>query len=166
MKEIYLLRHAKSSWKYPELNDFERPLNGRGRSDAPLMGRVLKKAKINADLIISSPATRAALTARIVADLLGVSEEEIQFDASIYDASPSGLIKLVNQLPDRIKTIVLVGHNPGLTSLANMIGDKSVSNIPTTGCYGIEFKTGKWSDIGNLRGKCVLFEFPKKHYST
>jgi phosphohistidine phosphatase len=131
-----------------------------------LAGNIRNSTTLNEDLILSSPATRAALTARIIAGLLDIPEEEIQFDGLIYEASSSGLIELVNQLPDRINTIVLIGHNPELTSLANMLGDRSISNIPTAGCYGIQFETGNWADIGNMSGKCILYEFPKKHYST
>ena len=80
MKTLYLVRHAKSSWKYPNLDDFERPLNKRGRKNAPFMGRILKKLKAVPDLVISSPANRAATTARIIADMIDYPLEKIQFE--------------------------------------------------------------------------------------
>ena len=87
MKTLYLVRHAKSSWKYPNLDDFERPLNKRGRKSAPFMGKILKKLKVAPDLIISSPANRTAMTARIIADMINYPLEKIRYSESIYEFS-------------------------------------------------------------------------------
>ena len=87
MKTLYLARHAKSSWKYPDLDDFERPLNKRGRRNAPFMGKILKNLKVTPDLITSSPANRAAMTARIMADIIKYPLEKIRYSENIYEFS-------------------------------------------------------------------------------
>ena len=165
MKILYLVRHAKSSWKYPRLDDFERPLNKRGHRNAPFMGEILKKLKVAPDLIISSPANRAATTARIIADTIDYPLENIYYDETIYALSEYDLIHVIQELDDGINQAMLVSHNPALTDLANSIGDTSISNIPTCGVCCINLNTSSWSSIGEQRGKLEFFEFPKKHTS-
>ena len=165
MKILYLVRHAKSSWKYPTLDDFERPLNKRGRETAPLMGKILKKLDTSPDLIISSPATRASMTARIISDQMNYPLEKIRYDESIYASSENELLHTIAEIDDQITTAMLIGHNPGLTCLANLIGDSSISNIPTSGVCCIELNISSWNKIGKHRGKVKFFEFPKKHAS-
>jgi phosphohistidine phosphatase len=165
MKTLCLLRHAKSSWKYPELEDFERPLNRRGRKDAPLMGKILKdKLKFNFDLIVSSPASRATVTTRIIADVLHQPGDQISFSNLLYAASTQTLITFIKNIEDRVEQLLLVGHNPELTSLANMLTDYHVSNIPTCGLFGMELKISSWSKISEKCGKFLFFEYPKKYY--
>jgi phosphohistidine phosphatase len=165
MKTLYLVRHAKSSWKYPNLDDFERPLNKRGRRNAPFMGEILKKLKIAPDLIISSPANRAATTARIIADTIDYPLEEIQYDETIYASSEYDLLQVIQQLDNGVNQAMLVSHNPAITDLANSIGDTSVSNIPTCGVFCLGLNISSWAKIGKQRGKLKFFEFPKKHTS-
>jgi phosphohistidine phosphatase len=165
MKTIYLVRHAKSSWKYPSLDDFERPLNKRGRRNAPFMGGILKKLKVNPDLIMSSPANRAATTARIIADSIDYPLEEIQYDETIYASSEYDLVQVIQELDNSVNQAMLVSHNPALTDLANSIGDTSISNIPTCGVCCINLNISSWAKIGEQRGKLKFFEFPKKHTS-
>jgi phosphohistidine phosphatase len=181
MKTLCLLRHAKSSWKYPELEDFERPLNRRGRKDAPLMGKILKdRLKFNFDLIVSSPASRATVTTRIIADVLHQPGDQISFSNLLYAASTQGdqisfsnllyatstqtLITFIKNIEDRVERLLLVGHNPELTSLANILTDYHVSNIPTCGLFGMELKISSWSKISEKCGKFLFFEYPKKYY--
>ncbi len=166
MRYLYLLRHAKSSWDYPDLDDFERPLNKRGKHDAPLMARVMKKHKVIPDIIISSPATRVAMTARIVAAVLQIDEDRLKFEHQIYDASPSSLIATLRTIDDGIQNVLLVGHNPGLTDLANFVADHPLDNIPTAGLFGITFDISHWNQISERSGKFILFEVPKKHKSS
>ncbi len=163
MKEICLFRHAKSSWKYPKLDDFERPLNKRGRRNAPLMGQVLHEIGFYPDLIISSPASRAAITARIVAMELNYSLEQIQYQASIYESGHGNLVHVLSNLDDRLKKVMLVGHNPSLTMLANALGDTPIANLPTSGAYCVAFGISKWSQIREETGELQFFEFPKKY---
>ncbi|HGY11795.1 MAG TPA: histidine phosphatase family protein, partial [Desulfobacterales bacterium] len=119
MKTIYLVRHAKSSWKYPDLDDFERPLNKRGRKNAPFMGTILKKLKVAPDLIISSPANRAAATARIIANKIRYPLEKIRYSENIYEFSANVLIHFIQQIDDDANKVMVVSHNPALTDLAN-----------------------------------------------
>jgi phosphohistidine phosphatase len=165
MKTLYLVRHAKSSWKYPNLDDFERPLNKRGRKNAPFMGSVLKKLKVAPDLLISSPANRAATTARIIADTIDYPLEKIQYNETIYASSEYDLVQVIQQLDNSVNRVMLVSHNPALTDLANSIGDTAISNIPTCGVFCVNLNISSWAKIGEQRGKLKFFEFPKKHTS-
>lgn len=163
MKTLYLVRHAKSSWKYPKLIDFERPLNKRGRKNAPMMGSLLHQLKVKPDLIISSPANRAAMTARIVAHEIQYPLERIQYEESIYYSSENDLIHILKNIDDGVNEAMLVGHNPELTMLANSLGDSPVSNIPTSGVFCLDLDISSWSKIEDGTGKLRFFEFPKKH---
>ena len=112
MKSLYLVRHAKSSWKNPNLDDFERPLNKRGRKNAPFMGKVLKKLKVAPDLVISSPANRAATTARIIAAAINYPLKNIRYSEAIYEFGENALIHVVKQIDDTVNKAMVVGHNP------------------------------------------------------
>jgi len=162
MRELFILRHAKSSWDDPTLADFDRPLNSRGKEDAPLMGKYLAKLGVKPDLIISSPAKRAKKTAKIVAEQIGFDPRKIEFRETVYEASPQSLLYLVCQFPDSVKRVMLVGHNPGLTELANILGDIAIENIPTAGVVGIAFDTSRWEEACRMKGHTVLFDYPKK----
>ena len=163
MKTIYFLRHAKSSWKYPDLDDFERPLNKRGRKNAPFMGRILKKLKVAPDLVLSSPANRAATTARMIAAKIRYPLEKIRYSESIYEFSENALIAVIKQIDDGVNTAMIVGHNPATNGLANYIGDQPIGNIPTSGVCCIELDISSWANISEHCGKLKFFEFPKKH---
>ena len=163
MKTLYLARHAKSSWTYPELEDFERPLNKRGKKDAPLMGNILKEKNENPDLIISSPALRAIYTARIIAEKLDYPVEKISADESIYESSINNLFRVIKSLPDEYERIMIFGHNPAFTNLCNYISDKYFENIPTCGVVKIEFDISSWQEVDEQTGKVADFEYPKKH---
>lgn len=165
MKTLYLVRHAKSSWKDPQLDDFERPLNKRGRKNAPFMGNVLKKRSILPDFIMASPANRAAMTARLIAEKINYPLEEIFYDESIYGISDGDMIDLIKAINDNVSRLMLVGHNPGMTNLANLLGDDPVSNIPTCGVYAIFLEIASWEKIHDRCGKTEFFEYPKKYAS-
>jgi phosphohistidine phosphatase len=162
MKTLYLLRHAKSSWKYPALDDFERPLNKRGRRDAPIMGAVLKELKVAPDLILSSPANRAATTARTIAQKIDYPLEKIRYSETIYEFGEDNLIKVIQDTDEKVDTLMLVGHNPALTELANYVGDQPIGNIPTCGLFCARLDIKSWSQIRENCGKVKFFEYPKK----
>ena len=166
MKKLYLLRHAKSSWNYPELDDFERPLNKRGRSDLPVMARVINKHGIKPDLIVSSPALRAAFTAINVIQLAGISEDLLTYDNMIYEASTSMLLNLIKSTNDKIDSLMFVGHNPGLTTLASYLSDKQVDNIPTCGLFGMKLKVTNWRDLSENSASFLFYEYPKMHHRS
>jgi phosphohistidine phosphatase len=162
MKLLILARHAKSSWEYPELDDFERPLNSRGRRDAPEMAKRLASISLKPDLIWSSPANRAAMTARIYAAVLRFPLGEIRFTEVMYSDSHLDLFNLIKTIPDDHKQVLLVGHNPMLTNLANHLITERITNIPTAGVVGITLDQTSWLRVGNHSGKMEFFEFPKK----
>lgn len=161
MKIIYLVRHAKSSWDFPELDDFHRPLNSRGQADAPRMGKFLHEQGVHPNLLVSSPAERAYKTAKKVAAALGISKLDIMTDKFIYHAWPDRLLKVVVELEDKHCSVMLFGHNPGLTEFANQLAGASIINIPTAGAVGIGFDVDHWRDIGYGSGKLLFFHYPK-----
>jgi phosphohistidine phosphatase len=163
MRQLILIRHAKSSWSDPTLNDFDRPLNKRGKRDAPFMAKLLFKKNIRPDLIISSPAKRTKLTALEFAEQFGIKNENILWDDNLYLASYSTLIKKLKQLDNNINTVLIVGHNPGLTDLHNFLCKEEIDNIPT--CGAVSLKTDKnWSEISSDDFKLDFFEYPKKYF--
>ncbi len=162
MKILYLIRHAKSSWDDQDQTDFERPLNKRGEHDAPLMANILNKKKVEPDLIISSPAKRAFSTALIFAEKLDYNLNSVKTDDRIYEAGMRELMTLVREIDDRNKTVMIFGHNPGLTSFTNLLGDKFIPGMPTCSIVGLEFDATKWAQVERHSGKIFLFEYPKK----
>ena len=165
MKTLYLARHAKSSWKYHKLDDFERPLNKRGRRNAPFMGEVLERLKVSPDLIISSPANRAAMTARILAAAIDYPFEDIRYSESVYEFSEYALMEVIRQIDDSVASAMIVGHNPAITGLANTVGDQPISNIPTSAVFCAELDIASWADMDERCGKMIFFEYPKKYDS-
>ena len=163
MKKLYLIRHAKSSWKNPGLEDFERPLNKRGLKDAERMGKVLKKASLRPDVVITSPARRAQETAEIIIDKIGFPVERVVLEEEVYDATTYELMEIINKLDDGLDTVVLFGHNPGMTNLANLLNDVEIDNIPTCGIFVIEFDVKSWKKVSEKSGAFVSFDFPKNH---
>ena len=160
MKTLYLTRHAKSSWKYPELEDFERPLNRRGRADLESMSEFLKDVKAAPDLIISSPATRAATTARIIADRINYPLEKILYSENIYLFDADVLLNFIQDIDNDVKEAMLIGHNPALTDLANYISKQQIINIPTCGIFCVEFNISSWRKIDEQCGTLKFSEFP------
>ena len=166
MKTLYLIRHAKSSWKDPSLRDFERPLNKRGKRDAPLMGQRLKDRGVVADAIISSTANRALKTAKIIAGELEFPLKKIASKKSVYLADVPTLIKVLRKISDKCGRAMLFGHNPGLTMLANFLSNEQVDNIPTCGVFCMEFEVESWKEVAQGSGKMVFFDYPKKYQQT
>lgn len=162
MKRLYLLRHAKSSWKHPDLSDFERPLNERGKRDAPVMGKRLKEMQIQPDLILSSPAKRAHKTAKIIAKEIDFPKKQIVTDESIYAAGVSTLLDLIRKIDDSFRQVILIGHNPGFTDLANYLTNAQLDNIPTCGIFCTDFDIQSWKDVAEGKGTFVFFDYPKK----
>lgn len=162
MKRLTLLRHAKSSWKEPLGSDIARPLNERGKRDAPEMGRRLSASRFLTDALITSPAKRARKTARLVANEIGYPVEDIRTDERIYEADVGDLIEIVRELDEPLSRVLLVGHNPGFTDLANCLSGERIPNVPTCGVAGIEFPVRYWKDVDRGKGRMVFFDFPKK----
>jgi len=164
MKTLSLLRHAKSSWDDPALDDFDRPLNPRGRRDAPEMGRRLKARGEIPDLIISSPARRALATARMVAREVGIPEARIIEEASLYHAGAGTILSIVRSLESLAGHLMLVGHNPGFNDVANSLSEARIDNLPTAALFQVEFDVDDWSDVAPGQGRFVRFDSPKRPF--
>lgn len=163
MKHIYLIRHAKSDWNNPKLSDFNRPLNKRGKRNAPFMGQKLNELTPNLDLIIASPAKRALQTVKAICKEINYNESEIRFDESVYHSSYQNLNKIINDLDNNINTIALVGHNPGLTNFSNYLTNNYIDNIVTCGIVKIEFDIDNWNEIIEGLGTKVFYIYPKMY---
>jgi phosphohistidine phosphatase len=163
MKTLYILRHAKSSWKFSELSDHDRPLNKRGRNDAPLMGKELNAQGILPKLIVSSPAVRALSTATLVAKELDYDPDDISVDERIYGADKNLLLEVVQDTPPDIDDVMIVGHNDALTDFANMLSPESVGSIPTAGIVALKFDTKNWHEINRKNAEFVFYDFPKNY---
>ncbi len=163
MKTLYLLRHAKSSWKDAKLSDIDRPLNKRGKEDAPAMGKRLQKLAVKPDFIISSPAKRAFKTIQVIAPLLGYTEKSIKIDMRLYGANVEELIRTIQEEMDQHDSVMLVGHNPGFTHLIDVLTGTPIDNLPTCGMVRIDLAIDSWKDTEPNTGSLVLFEYPKKH---
>ncbi len=161
MKTLTLLRHAKSSWDEPGLADFDRPLNERGERDVPRMASRLADAGIRPSLILSSPAVRAWNTARLVAREIGYPVEFLQREPRLYLASVTTLIDVIGQQENRFNNIVLVGHNPGLTEIAQYMIPGVTDNIPTCGLVSVFIDADDWDIRSRDRLRLNLFDFPK-----
>lgn len=163
MKKLLLVRHAKSSWDYPGLTDFERPLNKRGHRDAPFMGNVLKEKESVPNLIISSPATRAITTARYFAEGMDYPLEKISTDERLYDAGYRDISNVISDVDDVVNCLMIVSHNPGLTETADHLTGKYIDNIVTSAIFCIDFDTDSWSQISKKNANIGFYEYPKKY---
>jgi len=160
-KKLYIVRHAKSSWGNAHLSDFERPLNHRGENDAPDMGQRLAMKGVKPSLIISSPANRALTTAKVISAKIGYTVTDIMEEEGLYHASTGTIKTLLSRVANEHDTIMIFGHNPGLTYLINEISDFDLDNLPTCAVCGIEFEMESWKDIQTTRGHQFYYDYPK-----
>jgi phosphohistidine phosphatase len=154
---LYLLRHAKSSWKDASLSDFERPLKRRGREAAQLVGERLAQEKLKNPVLICSPAVRTRETAELVLKSSKLRVEE-RWDERIYEASLRDLRQVVTEIPDDKKVVILIGHNPGFEELLAFLTGES-RRMPTAALAKIEFEVS-WKDIEARSGKLDWFTTP------
>jgi phosphohistidine phosphatase len=162
MKTLTLLRHAKSSWNNPGLGDHERPLNPRGERDAPEMARRINEAGIRPSLIVSSPATRAWNTAKFLANEISYPNEFLQRDNKLYGASLDTLIRYLASQDSGFNSILMVGHNPGLTDFANYLVPDVTNNLPTAGVLSVQIDSDDW-DLRDAKSITLeLFDYPKR----
>ena len=161
MKQLLIIRHAKSDWNTDAKTDFERPLNKRGLRDAPAMAEKLLNKHLVPQLLVSSPAVRAISTAKIFADTFNIDKKEIGVVPAIYEASAGTLLNVVNGLENKYDFVSLFGHNPGLTNLAIHLCDTEVYDIPTCGALLIEFPFDDWKMVSKDNGEQMDYDFPK-----
>lgn len=158
MKTLILLRHAKSSWDFPHLIDYDRPLNSRGTRDAPKMARWLSSQALNADMIISSGADRAKKTATAFQAVLNIP---VKIDDQLYHAGKSKILHVIKQTENNVNCLILVGHNPGLNDLADYILSGFPDNIPTTGIVSLQMDIKKWSEASPKTSSLQFFQYPR-----
>jgi phosphohistidine phosphatase len=161
MKTLYLVRHAKSSWDDPLLDDFSRPLNARGKRDAPTMAKRLKEKRVLLDLIVSSPAVRTIATAKEIARILHYDEHKIKTLPALYHASPEKILEALKQISDKVDTLMLVGHNPGLTEFIDALTELDIDNVPTCGIAAFKLNITSWKALEMKEETLLFYDYPK-----
>lgn len=162
MKTLTLVRHAKSSWSDATLGDRKRPLNQRGKRDAPMMGQRLADYGVRPSLIISSPAKRAWSTAKIIAEALSYPREFLQREDSLYLASLDDFLDVLVAQDQDFNSILVVGHNPGMTDFANFLSPGLTNNLPTAGVVSVEIDQDHWNLYERPKTRLLLYDYPKK----
>ncbi len=161
MKTLLLLRHAKSSWNNPDLADHDRPLNSRGKRDAPRIGQLLADEGLTPDLIISSTARRARQTAEAVAEHSSYAEE-VRFERDLYHGAPEDYFFVLRDLPDAYETVLLVGHNPGMEELLDLLAGE-VERMPTAALARITLPIDRWRDLNDeIEGQLIQIWRPRE----
>ncbi|MCH7400677.1 SixA phosphatase family protein [Belliella kenyensis] len=160
MKKLILVRHAKSSWDNPFLDDHSRPLSARGYRDAPKMAQRLKRKAIIPDYMLVSDSIRTVSTARIFAQNLRVTESQIHYKTELYHASHFGILDVIKLVPNHVEKLCLVGHNPGFNDLLNFFGFE-LNNLPTCGVVIFEAELNSWNSISPKKVKFFDYDFPK-----
>ncbi len=166
MKELVLIRHAKSSRDNTELSDFERPLNKRGIEVAPFMANLLLQRFVNPDLIICSSAKRALQTAEFFCNVYDYPIENMMIDKGIYERGSKYIINLLSIIDNSISSIILIGHNPDISFLSSYFGGEHIAETPTCGMIGLSFNIDYWKDIPNSNGEIQFVEFPRNYFKN
>jgi phosphohistidine phosphatase len=161
MKTLFLVRHAKSSWDDATLPDEDRPLNDRGKRDAPRMGKRLAKRDVKIDLILSSPARRAIATARVLAEKLDYRLKDIVVDDRLYPGAAQDLLKIVHNLGNKLGRVMLVGHHPALSTLAHRLSS-DILHMPTCAIAEFRFNATLWPDVRKATLATAALDLPKK----
>ena len=161
MKQLILVRHAKSSWKDPALTDLMRPLKKRGERDAREMAQRLAALQLGAEKALLSPAKRVVQTADILTEDGAFAEGISEIVPDLYTFSYEDLAMYLKQLDDAITSVVLVGHNPAITDLLNFLALEEITNVPTCGIAVLEVDTEKWSELRAGGAELRHYDYPK-----
>ena len=163
MKKLIVVRHAKSSWAIPGQKDFDRPLNERGKKDAPEMAQRLLDADIKINAFVSSPAKRARKTARAFIEAYGRDKEEIILHEKLYNAPASVFYETVKELDETYKAVALFAHNPGITYFVNSLcKNMQIDNMPTCGVFAVQADVKTWEGFEGAEKEFLFFKFPKE----
>jgi phosphohistidine phosphatase len=163
VKTVYLLRHAKSSWSNPQLDDLERPLNKRGTRNATFMGERLGASEQIPDLLISSPALRARSTAELFSRACGFPPGEVVEHADLYFSGPGAIEDAIKDQDDEYQSLMLVTHNPDITTFVNSIASAPyIGNVPTSGLVKLVSDIYHWRDWSGADAQFEYFDYPKK----
>ena len=162
MKKLYIVRHAKSSWGDFTTPDFDRPLNDRGKRDAPVMAQRLLDRKAAIDVFISSPAKRAKATCKEFVKIYDRDKDEIVFIDELYHASVETFNKVVSSISNKADSAILFSHNPGITDFANTLTpDAKIDNMPTCAIFAVEIQSDNWGDFLKAGKKFLFVDYPK-----
>jgi phosphohistidine phosphatase len=161
VKQLLLIRHAKSDWGDFSLPDFDRPLNERGKKDAPVMAQRLLDKKIEIDAFISSPAKRAKKTVGIFAETYKRDKDEIIFHEELYGAGPQVFFTVIAAVKNKFDTVAVFSHNPGITDFANLLTGTKIDNIPTCGVFAVKADCSSWEKFKDAKKEFYFFSFPK-----
>ena len=160
MKQLILIRHAKSDWDNPTLSDVDRPLNERGKKDAPEMAKRLADKKIKINALVSSPAKRAKKTCKYFAKEFDI--DDIIFEDKLYEAGTQNFFEVVESLKDKWNSVAIFSHNPGITDFVNRLcKDVRIDEMPTCGIFAVEVDINDWKDFNDLEKKFLFFDYPK-----
>jgi len=162
-KTLHIVRHGKSSWDYENISDIDRPLSPRGINNAYLMAKKLSERKVEPDRFITSPANRALYTSIIFSRVLKFPYEKIQISDSIYMGSTDDLVELIRSQDKSVTNLLIFGHNPAFTALANQLMENYLDNIPTAGIVSLTYSIESWDQIGKTSPSKDFFDYPKRY---
>lgn len=161
MKTLLVIRHAKAESAFT-LSDFERPLNDRGKKDAPVMATRVMARNISVDAFISSPAKRAKKTAELFAETMKQTAEEIIFISSLYHAPPEVFFDVIKDMDDSFETIAVFAHNPGITYFVNqLVTTVRIDNMPTCAVFAVQAPVSQWKEFVRAKKEFLFFDYPK-----
>ncbi|WP_163834495.1 SixA phosphatase family protein [Spartinivicinus ruber] len=162
MKELLLIRHAKSSWKDDSLSDFDRPLNKRGKKTAPLMGQLLADKHWQPDRVFASPAIRAKATAELILPAMAIPPDQVDWHSKLYDASVKAIFNVIKKAPSACQRLMIIGHNPSIEETIQALDPKFNGNIPTCCVTRIRCNISSWQEINNNCGEVMDCLRPKE----
>lgn len=162
-KTVLVVRHAKSSWDLGSLNDFERPLNERGKKDAPAMAKRMLDRSIMIDAFVSSPAKRAKKTAEYFCETFDKSADDIIFISMLYHETAEDIYAAIESMDDSLNTVAVFTHNPGISTFVNTLTDEiQIDSMPTCGVFAVQTRIEKWTDFKKSNKQFLFFDYPKK----
>ncbi|MDY0327323.1 MAG: histidine phosphatase family protein [Arcobacteraceae bacterium] len=161
MKKLYLIRHSKSSWDNPNLSDYDRPLNNRGKKDRYSMAHFLSANNIHPDIVLCSPSIRTIKSLKAYKKILNISAKNIYLKQELYETTYDKLLMYINTTDNTYSNLFLIAHNPTLNDLVNYFIRDFTENIPTSGIVGLEFDCDSWEKISKTNCNMFLFAYPK-----
>ncbi len=162
MKQLFLIRHAKSSWANSSDSDFARPLNERGKLDGEKMAVLFSKKKIKIDLILCSASLRTRQTASYFSEALGLKENYISYLDELYHASSETIYETISKIKNEYSAVIIICHNPGITDFVNTLTKNvQIDNMPTCGIFGVASLVEDWNEFEKTEKSFLFFEYPK-----
>lgn len=161
VKQILIIRHAKSSWAQVGQDDYDRPLNERGQRDAPMMAQRMIDKAVTINAFVASTANRAFTTAGYFAKAYGVSKKDVRGVKKLYHAYPSVFYEVINELEDSIHTVAVFAHNPGITMFVNELTSTKIDDMPTCAIFAVKADIDSWKDFEDGKKSFWFFDYPK-----